>query len=80
MNYIIAFLYLNFNDEEITFNCFCYVMDNYNKALFQNNFVKLYSNFYKSATMIDIYLPKLAQHFQVIIPVLYFINNIYQKE
>ena len=66
MNYIMGFMNINLEDEEITFKCFCQILKKYNREMFATKLEKLKTYFSKVTKIIELYLPRLAQHFKVI--------------
>ena len=67
MNYIMGFLLMSIKDEEMTFRFFCQIMNNSLKEVFDKDFYKLKSYFYKFNKLLEIYLPQLSIHFKVIL-------------
>ena len=65
MNYIMAFLNINIKDEETTFKCFCQIMNKHNRQIFEKDFFKINSYFYKLAKLMELFTPKIIAHFEV---------------
>ncbi|CAK73696.1 unnamed protein product (macronuclear) [Paramecium tetraurelia] len=64
MNYIVGYLYLTFEDEEVTYIAFDYIMNNYFSQYFENEFEMLKKVFYQYERLLFLFLPNLYHHFK----------------
>ncbi|CAD8148498.1 unnamed protein product [Paramecium octaurelia] len=64
MNYIVGYLYLTFEDEEVTYIVFDYIMRNYFSQYFENEFEMLKKVFYQYERLLFLFLPNLYHHFK----------------
>jgi GTPase-activating protein len=65
MNYSMGFLQLHVGDPDLAFRCFCKMMNLYLKNLFEKEFDLLKKYFFKFTRIMELFLPDLAEHFQV---------------
>ena len=65
MNYIMGFLYLSYRNEEISFKVFCKLIINYFDNMFSKDMLGLKKLFYEFEKCLMLYMPELANHFNV---------------
>ena len=65
MNYMMGFLYINLQDPELSFKCFCKTMELI-RPLFDHEFKQLKKVFFKFTRILELYLPELSDHFKVL--------------
>ena len=65
MNYTMGWLYLQLDNANDAFKSFCKIMELFSKKLFDKEFTSLKKCFFKFTRILELFLPDLADHFQV---------------
>ncbi len=66
MNYSMGFLQLHIQNADLAFKAFCKMMNLHLKNLFEKEFDLLKKYFFKFTRILELFVPDLAEHFQVI--------------
>ena len=65
MNYVMGFLYICIQNEEATFKAFTSLIDKFFQNFFSKDLAKLKLLFYQFDHCLNLFLPKIADHFKV---------------